>query len=182
MKKYRNLTDEERATYHKSYYETNKEKIKANSRKHYYEHKEHALQVRKDYYTKNKENINKYRREYWHKNKEQLHKKQRAYNKKHKREIKNYHLKRYYGITIDDYDFILIKQNGGCAICGDGPKHGKYLHVDHDHETKKVRALLCDNCNVAIGHAREDVNILQKMIEYINYHKANNADILKEIK
>lgn len=43
--------------------------------------------------------------------------------------------------------------------------------VDHDHETGKVRGLLCNSCNVMLGHSKDDVAILQKGIEYLNRMK-----------
>lgn len=57
-------------------------------------------------------------------------------------------LKAKYGITIEQYDQMLAEQNGGCAICA---KPGDPLHVDHDHETGKVRALLCLPCNGSVA-------------------------------
>lgn len=60
-----------------------------------------------------------------------------------------------YGVTLDDYQLILDRQGGLCAICRQPPKHRKNRHgrldVDHCHVTGKVRGLLCNRCNVAIG-------------------------------
>lgn len=52
---------------------------------------------------------------------------------------------------------------GDCAICG---WHG-HLHWDHDHSTGLFRGWLCPSCNLALGHARENPNTLQKMIMYL---------------
>lgn len=41
-------------------------------------------------------------------------------------------------------------------------------HIDHCHETGKVRGVLCAGCNLALGHAREDINVLNNLIKYIN--------------
>lgn len=93
-------------------------------------------------------------------------------------------LRKLYGITPEDYQAMLIAQDYRCKICrvheNDAPKTGgrpslkdgshtrvSNLHVDHNHETKKVRGLLCSNCNVAIGFAKENVNFLKQMIEYL---------------
>jgi hypothetical protein len=58
-----------------------------------------------------------------------------------------------YGLTPDDYDNLLKKQNGVCAICGKFEiAAGTFnLHVDHCHDTGKVRGLLCGKCNAGIA-------------------------------
>jgi hypothetical protein len=57
-----------------------------------------------------------------------------------------------HGITLADYEAMLARQGGGCATCGRKPESGKNLHVDHDHQTGKIRGLLCIGCNLAIGY------------------------------
>ncbi len=80
-------------------------------------------------------------------------------------------LKKKYGISLEDYDRMLVEQEGKCLICGDGPgkKPGKkkYLGVDHDHITGAVRGLLCTGCNLMIGYAHDNVDILTKAIHYL---------------
>lgn len=76
-----------------------------------------------------------------------------------------------YGITIEDYDRMLEQQEGGCAICRREPKLGKYLSVDHDHETGKVRALLCARCNGLVGHHEKDVDLFAKIVAYVELHR-----------
>lgn len=60
-------------------------------------------------------------------------------------------LKRKYGITLAEYDQMLEEQHGVCAICGGADPSGRRLAVDHDHETGKVRGLLCTSCNTRLG-------------------------------
>src|SRR5690242_4430850 len=75
---------------------------------------------------------------------------------------------RKYGITVGMYHMMLIKQQGLCRICN-GPPIGKIrLSVDHDHKTGKVRGLLCDKCNQAIGAFNENTSIMQQAIDYLN--------------
>ena len=78
--------------------------------------------------------------------------------------------KREYGITIEDYDEMLEAQGGRCAICRtDKPGgSGKRFAVDHCHESKKVRGILCQSCNTALGHFKDNVLILEKAIDYLN--------------
>lgn len=61
----------------------------------------------------------------------------------------------------------LAAQGGGCAICGDTPADGRRLDVDHDHETGRIRGLLCMPCNIGIGNLREDPARLAAAIEYL---------------
>jgi len=75
-----------------------------------------------------------------------------------------------YGMTLEDYDKMFELQGGKCAICGDENSKNsisKHLFIDHDHDTKKVRGLLCHHCNAAMGHAGENINRLSKMVDYI---------------
>lgn len=82
-----------------------------------------------------------------------------------------------YGITVQDYNRMLIEQDGKCAICkSDDPKgRSANFHIDHCHETRKVRALLCAHCNTAIGLFAENVESLKSAISYIEKHKHNNV-------
>lgn len=82
---------------------------------------------------------------------------------------RQYHLMNKYGMTQDDYDAILVAQDGACAICGTSEPGGgnAYFHIDHDHETGAIRGLLCKSCNLGIGHARESVDILMAMAAYL---------------
>lgn len=80
------------------------------------------------------------------------------------------HIMRKFGLTIKQYDNMLAKQNGVCAICQNVCNTGNALAVDHDHATGKIRSLLCKNCNTAIGLLREDVEVMSKAINYLNSH------------
>ncbi|MFJ4624286.1 endonuclease VII domain-containing protein [Streptomyces sp. NPDC088812] len=56
-----------------------------------------------------------------------------------------------YGLTVEQYEALVAAQAGVCAICGKAPGTGKRLAIDHCHATGAVRALLCTNCNLAVG-------------------------------
>lgn len=80
------------------------------------------------------------------------------------------------GITAKQYDDMLVKQGGGCAICGvEACRSGKAFCVDHDHSCcngngscgKCVRGLLCNDCNAMLGFAHDDTDRLAKAIEYL---------------
>lgn len=86
------------------------------------------------------------------------------------RQRRNANYRREYGITIDEYENLLIKQNNGCAICGT-KSISKYHAVDHDHETGTVRGILCENCNRGIGMFKDDEQLLLKAIAYLKSYK-----------
>lgn len=81
-------------------------------------------------------------------------------------------LKKSFGITLEDFDKMAENQNGVCAICGNININGHRLCVDHNHETGKIRALLCDHCNHLLGCAKENVTVLQSAINYLHDHSS----------
>lgn len=95
------------------------------------------------------------------------------WNKDHpetaKRSVRRVYLRKLYGLTPERYDELLIAQGGGCAICGrpDAHKGGIRLHVDHDHDTGKVRGLLCSRCNQSIGAFEDDPALLRLAVAYL---------------
>jgi len=86
---------------------------------------------------------------------------------------KNHKLKKAYGITLNDYNKLLVNQKNRCSICGIN-NNGKYRNknrafaVDHCHNTNKIRGLLCSDCNIAIGLLKDNVKYLQSAINYLN--------------
>lgn len=74
----------------------------------------------------------------------------------------NQHLKRRYGITVEDYDRMFKDQDGKCSICSKPHLIKQRMHVDHDHKTQKVRGLLCYYCNAGLGfYEKHKVSILR---------------------
>ena len=76
------------------------------------------------------------------------------------------HLKRKYGLTLEGFDELLASQGDGCAICGKPDPD----NVDHDHETGRVRGILCWNCNIAIGQLEDDADRARAVAEYLDRH------------
>jgi hypothetical protein len=92
-----------------------------------------------------------------------------------RRSQRDYILRSTYGLNLDQYEAMLTSQGNCCAICGTDQattKHANAWRVDHCHSTGKVRALLCHNCNIAMGLLKENTGTLEKMIAYINHHNA----------
>lgn len=78
------------------------------------------------------------------------------------------HLKRSFGITIEQYEELLAKQNECCAICERHASEFKTrLAVDHDHHTRRIRGLLCTNCNHRVVGRHRDPDLLRKMADYV---------------
>lgn len=77
-------------------------------------------------------------------------------------------LKRMYGISLEQYAEMFKKQGEVCAICKNTCKTKKSLSVDHDHVTGKVRGLLCNKCNIALGALNDNVILFQRAIQYLN--------------
>lgn len=84
-------------------------------------------------------------------------------------------LRRFYGIELEDFNALRASQGYRCAICRrheeDIPKvrasDNSALFIDHDHANGAVRGLLCQSCNILVGHARESEEILRAAIDYI---------------
>lgn len=84
--------------------------------------------------------------------------------------FKNWKLEKQYGMSLEEYNFMLSEQNHLCYICDKSFDENTTAHVDHNHETGETRKILCVNCNTAIGLAKEDATIMKKMIKYIEEH------------
>jgi hypothetical protein len=88
-------------------------------------------------------------------------------------------LLRLKGITEEDYLRMLVEQNGTCKICKKETPWSRSdkWHVDHCHETGKVRGLLCINCNRGLGLFQDDTGLLKEAIQYLeNSRLPDNPD------
>ena len=108
-----------------------------------------------------------YKRWYDKQDKKSLAAKQREYNRTHKDSVRSIKYKAAYGIDIKAYGAILLEQNGVCAICGGVNPGGKRLSVDHNHETGRVRGLLCHRCNAGIGMFKENIELFSSAVSYL---------------
>ena len=79
---------------------------------------------------------------------------------------KDFLLHRRYGLTRAELDRLIEEQGGLCEICQERPAE----HVDHNHVTGKVRAILCFSCNRGLGKFKEDLTTLDRAIEYLIGH------------
>ena len=82
---------------------------------------------------------------------------------------KNANLLRTFGISLSDFEVMKQKQNNCCAICNKIFKNSVDTCVDHCHTTGKVRGLLCNHCNRAIGLFKESIQSLKLAIQYLSH-------------
>jgi len=87
---------------------------------------------------------------------------------------KGYHSAAYalmskYNLTVEQFHRMYLNQRGLCAICGKR-MIDRDCHVDHDHATGKVRALLCGTCNTGLGLFKDKIRLLARAIVYLEEH------------
>ncbi len=86
-----------------------------------------------------------------------------------KAKFRNLKLRIRYGITFEDKIKILEEQNNKCKICFVAlVADHQDTHIDHEHSTGKIRGVLCKLCNTLLGLARDNSQILQEAINYLN--------------
>jgi hypothetical protein len=108
-------------------------------------------------------------KKYYEKNKERIIARKKELESQSPEMRRKRSLWRNYGMTEQDFDNLFELQGRCCALCfAPGSKRTPRLCVDHCHETKKVRGLLCDNCNRALGLLGDKVEPLERAIEYLN--------------
>lgn len=72
------------------------------------------------------------------------------------------------GLTYDELEQIWEEHPKVCEICGDPPKSGKRLSVDHCHKMNKFRGYLCGNCNTGLGMFRDNIKLLEEAQRYLS--------------
>lgn len=110
--------------------------------------------------------------------KKELTKKWKQNNRERERLNRRRNALNEYGLTLEDYDSMLKSQNGACKICGrqdTGSSRVKNFHVDHCHSTGKVRGLLCNNCNRGIGYLGDNIERLEKALEYLRFNHVRKS-------
>lgn len=176
--------------YMKEYRKRNKETIAARERRWLEAHKEHVQERKRRLYLSKREELRRNAKEYRKKNAKVIQQKDRArwkaryyanqekenmrgrtYRANNKDKVWATDLHRYYGITIANFNAMLESQSGLCAICHKKPSgKRKKLNLDHDHETNKVRGLLCMNCNWILGLVKDNPDILRSAAAYLDEH------------
>jgi len=127
----------------------------------------------KQQYLKNRENRLEKQCQYYLKNSEHVKEYGKNWRKRNREYCKEYDLHRHYNLTKIEFEKILIDQNFKCAICNEILVPGKQTHIDHCHNSMKVRGILCHRCNTGIGLFKESIYNLKEAIKYIEKHEKN---------
>lgn len=152
-KRYHENHREELRAYRKSRYVKNKGRKTAYNRAYYQINRLELLRLGKKYYESHREMKRDYKKEYWSKNRERASAQNRDKN---------------YGLSPGEFDTLVSKQGGTCAICNKVSK--KKLCVDHCHDSGKVRGLLCFKCNFAIGQLDDSSERALSAYNYLKRH------------
>ena len=93
-----------------------------------------------------------------------------AWRKAHPRYAQRQRLRQEYGLSLEDYDAMVLASGGRCACCGE-PFGAPGPQIDHDHDYPGThRELLCFSCNAMLGNARDSVKRLLLGVDYIRRH------------
>jgi hypothetical protein len=124
------------------------------NRKYNKKRRKHLTKEHRKWCQENKTHYNEYMQDY------------RRINEIHSRDIdRKSHLRIKYNFSEEQYNQLLIKQENKCAICK--REFIKTAYIDHNHTTGKVRGLLCNHCNLMLGHAKESSVILAEASLYL---------------
>lgn len=85
-------------------------------------------------------------------------------------------LKHKYGITLDQRDALRRSQGNACGICREPLTGGQAEHIDHCHDTGRVRGVLCSRCNMGIGLLKDDPAILLRAVAYLTQQENPNVE------
>lgn len=127
------------------------------------------------YRADNPERTNAYSRKWRAENPEKVAASLRSWEERHQEHRRNYNrmvsLRKLYGMSLEEYENIMERQDGGCAICGRKPGSKRKHHVDHDHETGKIRGILCSQCNTGLGMFSDDIEKMKTACIYLMSNK-----------
>jgi hypothetical protein len=124
------------------------------------------------YSAKNREKIRQQQAERREKYRDGINEYQRGWRADNLDRARKYEARYYlktYGLTEVQYQELLASQDGHCALCprvNSGIKGGR-LFVDHDHQTGKIRGLLCLRCNTSLGALGDSIASLERVIIYL---------------
>lgn len=111
-------------------------------------------------------------RAYAEEHSEKIKVKQKEFYEKNKKHQFSRFIQRRYGMTLGNYNELILQQGGLCPICDVTLTPEARPSIDHCHETGNVRNILCADCNLGLGQFRENPKALIKAALYVNIHRA----------
>lgn len=133
------------------------------------ESKKKRSEYEKKWKSENRERLRKLDRAWKSKNREKVNESsKKAYHRRKERALDRVRFRKY-GITGEEFRQRLAQQHYKCSVCG-GDGSDKNLSVDHSHETGKIRGLICNSCNMALGNVKDSIEILKNLITYLEYY------------
>ena len=160
---------EERAAYMATYREANRDKEKARSAAWYAANVERAKANSSSWYRANADKVKAANAARYAADVEKGRAYAVAYREANVDKLKCSRLQRNLGITLVERDQMIEDQQGLCLICSSAFESmpSKHIHIDHCHETGKVRGVLCHYCNIGIGNFRDDPTMLRAAADYL---------------
>jgi len=149
----------------KEYREANKTIIAEQKKEYYKTVREEKLKYNKEYFQNNTDKCKSNNRKYYENNRQKIITRSKA--------------RRYrvdFGITIEDFEKKLSLQQNKCLGCGKEFTEKGDACLDHNHTSGKIRGILCRNCNLAVGGAKDNIEILKKVINYIIKYNTHDAE------
>lgn len=166
--------------YDRMHYAAHKEEINVRKRARYAENRERERARSLNYYIQNREengipDTSEYDKSYHAANEKRIRARKKAARTRENQgermrrleRMRECQYKKNYNITLADYDQMFAQQRGRCKICAKKEKRGRRLSVDHNHQTGRVRGLLCNRCNTGLGKFCDNSEILVKAAEYL---------------
>lgn len=161
---------EEQKEYYKKWYQANREYVLKYAKEYAQSHKEQCNKIKRNYYANHKNDLK------WKKRENERHKKWRDKNPETSIHRKNRHLKENFGITLEQFNKMMKFQDNKCAICHRFFTNEVLPYVDHDHKINRIRGLLCSSCNIMLGMAKDNADILRYAIHYLENKADNNIE------
>jgi len=121
------------------------------------------------YRSERRKEIRRDKKKYRDTHKDERNQYQNEYRAKDRQKAKIYNAKYTYGLEPEEYKKLISRQK--CDICDTTDPGAKDFHIDHCHETGKIRGLLCQSCNHLLGCAKDNITNLQKAINYLDRNK-----------
>jgi hypothetical protein len=168
--------------------EANREEINAKARvyarKAREKNPERYREYERAYREKNWDRMREMERKYREEHREQLRAKSKAYYERHREEIRAKEnernrrtwLQRNYGITREKWNEIFERQGRKCAVCRTS-KFSQFPHTDHCHKAGHIRGILCKDCNLMIGLARNSTRVLRAAAKYLSKEIIFNQEL-----